>query len=234
MQKCTVQVQKCTVKVQKCTVSITFNVQKSTVTGWSCLTGQLPGICHLYTGGSGCARKQGQVQVFFANMLPRQKKTTWAGIIKNHWFMSAWSTRGGLKNGNTWRCRSARNKHVLVVRSVSENCGSGDNSVQHWLRFCPVSALAGSYFLNRRWVVSDWFLHSTHSLRHRALIAALWVGTRQFRSPSSLVRSSLSPRPISSYSGPAASGPGLLPYPSPLPSFLFCTCSCPVHLYEMG
>ena len=30
--------------------------------GWSCLTGQLPGMCHLYTGGSGCAGKQGQVQ----------------------------------------------------------------------------------------------------------------------------------------------------------------------------
>ena len=30
--------------------------------GWSCFTGQLPGMCHLYTGGAGCARKQGQVQ----------------------------------------------------------------------------------------------------------------------------------------------------------------------------
>ena len=30
--------------------------------GWSCFTGQLPGMCHLYTGGSGCAGKQGQVQ----------------------------------------------------------------------------------------------------------------------------------------------------------------------------
>ena len=30
--------------------------------GWSCLTGQLPGMYHLYTGGSGCGRKQGQVQ----------------------------------------------------------------------------------------------------------------------------------------------------------------------------
>ena len=30
--------------------------------GWSCFTGQLPGMCHLYTGGSGCAAKQGQVQ----------------------------------------------------------------------------------------------------------------------------------------------------------------------------
>ena len=69
VQKCTVKVEWYIVKVQMCTVSGTFNVQKSTVTGWSCRTGQLPGICHLYTGGSGCARKQGQVQVF-ANMLP--------------------------------------------------------------------------------------------------------------------------------------------------------------------
>ena len=30
--------------------------------GWSCCTGQLPGMCHLYTGGWGCAGKQGQVQ----------------------------------------------------------------------------------------------------------------------------------------------------------------------------
>ena len=30
--------------------------------GWSCFTGQCPGMCHLYTGGSGCAGKQGQVQ----------------------------------------------------------------------------------------------------------------------------------------------------------------------------
>ena len=30
--------------------------------GWSCFTGQLPGMCHLYTGGSGCAGTQGQVQ----------------------------------------------------------------------------------------------------------------------------------------------------------------------------
>ena len=30
--------------------------------GRSCFTGQLPGMCHLYTGGSGCAGEQGQVQ----------------------------------------------------------------------------------------------------------------------------------------------------------------------------
>ena len=28
-------------------------------------------------------------------------------------------------------------------------CGQGDNSVQHWLRFCPVPALVGSALLNR-------------------------------------------------------------------------------------
>ena len=28
--------------------------------GWSCLTGELPGMCHLYIGGSGCAGKQCQ------------------------------------------------------------------------------------------------------------------------------------------------------------------------------
>lgn len=72
-------------------------------------------------------------------------------------------------------------------------CGSGDNSVQHWLRFCPVPALVGSYFLNCRWTVSDWFLHSQHSLRHRAIIAALWVGSRQFVHERSVVLPSPSP-----------------------------------------
>lgn len=58
-------------------------------------------------------------------------------------------------------------------------CGCGDNSVQHWLCFCPVPALACSYLLNRRWTTAIWFLHPTSPLAFRALVAAFWVGTRQ-------------------------------------------------------
>ena len=82
-------------------------------------------------------------------------------------------------------------------------CGRGDNSVQHWLRFCPVPALAGSYFLNRKWAAWDWFLHSHHTFGHKALIAALWVGTRQLvheraglPPPSLTLPSSPSPQPL--------------------------------------
>ena len=56
-------------------------------------------------------------------------------------------------------------------------CGHGDNSVQHWMRFCPVPALA---LLNRPWRTHDWSLRPTFSASRLAMIGALWVGTRQF------------------------------------------------------
>ena len=59
-------------------------------------------------------------------------------------------------------------------------CGHGDNSVQHWMRFCPVPALVGSALLNRPWRTHDWSLRPTFSASRLATIGALWVGTRQF------------------------------------------------------
>ena len=59
-------------------------------------------------------------------------------------------------------------------------CGRGDNSVQHWLNFCPVPALAGSLLLNRPWRTRFWYFTRNHSLGHRSIIAGLWVATRQF------------------------------------------------------
>ena len=59
-------------------------------------------------------------------------------------------------------------------------CGHGDNSVQHWLRFCPIPALVGSVLLNRPWRTYDWSLRPTFSASKLAMIGALWVGTRQF------------------------------------------------------
>ena len=59
-------------------------------------------------------------------------------------------------------------------------CGGGDNSVQHWLTFCPVPALAGSLLLNRPWRTSYWYFTLFNSLGRRALISSLWVATRQF------------------------------------------------------
>ena len=59
-------------------------------------------------------------------------------------------------------------------------CGHGDNSVQHWMRFCPVPALVGSALLNRPWCTHDWSLRPTFSASRLAMIGALWVGTRQF------------------------------------------------------
>ena len=75
-------------------------------------------------------------------------------------------------------------------------CGHGDNSVQHWMRFCPVPALVGSALLNRPWCTHDWSLRPAFSASRLAMIGALWVGTRQFvheRSglPPSLPRLSL-------------------------------------------
>ena len=59
-------------------------------------------------------------------------------------------------------------------------CGCGDNSVQHWLYFCPVPALAGSLLLRTPWKTSNWFLQETFSASRLAVIAGLWVSARQF------------------------------------------------------
>ena len=37
-------------------------------------------------------------------------------------------------------------------------CGAGDNSVQHWLLFCPVPAMAGSLLLKTPWKSQTWYL----------------------------------------------------------------------------
>ena len=71
-------------------------------------------------------------------------------------------------------------------------CGHGDNSVQHWMRFCPVPALVGSALLNRPWCTHDWSLRPTFSASRLAMIGTLWVGTRQFVHK----RSGLSPLPL--------------------------------------
>ena len=67
---------------------------------------------------------------------------------------------------------------ALVKVPLSIACG--DNSVQHWMRFCPVPALVGSALLNRPWRTHDWSLRPTFSASRLATIGALWVGTRQF------------------------------------------------------
>ena len=59
-------------------------------------------------------------------------------------------------------------------------CGHGDNSVQHWLYFCPVPALAGTLLLRTPWKTSFWFLHNSLSHTQLAQLSALWVSTRQF------------------------------------------------------
>ena len=52
-------------------------------------------------------------------------------------------------------------------------CGRGDNSVQHWLNFCPIPALPGSLLLNRPWFTRFWYFTRNHSLGHRSVIASL-------------------------------------------------------------
>ena len=59
-------------------------------------------------------------------------------------------------------------------------CGTGDNSVQHWLLFCPILALAGSLLLKQPWKTRFWFLSPDASLQRRAIIGGLWVASRQF------------------------------------------------------
>ena len=58
-------------------------------------------------------------------------------------------------------------------------CNHGDNSVQHWLHFCPVPALAGSLLLNRPWTTRSWFFSKSSPLSQKAIIAGLWVASRQ-------------------------------------------------------
>ena len=59
-------------------------------------------------------------------------------------------------------------------------CGHGDNSVQHWLLFCPIPARAGSLLLKKIWKTQYWFFPLSSSLSHRAIICGLWGATRQF------------------------------------------------------
>ena len=78
-------------------------------------------------------------------------------------------------------------------------CGGGDNSVQHWLNFCPIPALAGSLLLNRPWRTRYWYFMRSHSLGHRSILASLWVATRQFvHERSGLPPPSLVPPSVSS------------------------------------
>ena len=58
-------------------------------------------------------------------------------------------------------------------------CGAGDNSVQHWLLFCPVPAMAGSLLLKTPWKSQTWYLSALLPLNKLALICSLWAATRQ-------------------------------------------------------
>ena len=59
------------------------------------------------------------------------------------------------------------------------DCPCIDNSVQHWLLFCRVIALAGSQLLNRPWTTKSWFFTNSSPLSQRAILAGLWVASRQ-------------------------------------------------------
>ena len=59
-------------------------------------------------------------------------------------------------------------------------CGHGDNSVQHWLFFCPIPACAGSLLLKKVWKTQYWFFSLSSSFSQRAIICGLWGATRQF------------------------------------------------------
>ena len=77
----------------------------------------------------------------------------------------------------------------------------GDNSVQHWLLFCPVNALAGSLLLNRPWTTKSWFFSKSSPLSQRAVLAGLWVASRQLcHERSGLPPPSLDPPPAYSSS----------------------------------
>ena len=80
-------------------------------------------------------------------------------------------------------------------------CNLGDNSVQHWLLFCPVIALAGSQLLKRPWTTGSWFFTSSSPLSQRAILAGLWVASRQLcHERSGLPPPSLDPPPVYSSS----------------------------------
>ena len=80
-------------------------------------------------------------------------------------------------------------------------CNLGDNSVQHWLLFCPVIALAGSQLLKRPWTTKSWFFTSSSPLSQRAILAGLWVASRQLcHERSGLPPPSLDPPPVYSSS----------------------------------
>ena len=105
----------------------------------------------------------------------------------------------------TWRSRSGADLTSLeglpasLITWVSHPCvlcGHGDNSVQHWLYFCPVPALAGTLLLRHPWKTSFWFLHHSLSYTQLAQRSALWVSTRQFvHERSGLPPPSLHPPP---------------------------------------
>ena len=81
-----------------------------------------------------------------------------------------WYTRQGLETA------SLDTLPPPLIRWLSHPCilcGRGDNSVQHWLNFCPIPALAGSLLLNRPWRTRFWYFTRSHSLGHRSIIAAL-------------------------------------------------------------
>ncbi len=80
-------------------------------------------------------------------------------------------------------------------------CNQGDNSVQHWLLFCPVTALAGSLLLNRPWTTRLWSFSKSSPLPQRAILAGLWVASRQLcHERSGLPPPSLEPPPAYSSS----------------------------------
>ena len=80
-------------------------------------------------------------------------------------------------------------------------CNLGDNSVQHWLLFCPVIALAGSQLLKRPWTTKSWFFTHSSPLSQRAILAGLWVASRQLcHERSGLPPPSLDPPPVYSSS----------------------------------
>ena len=68
--------------------------------------------------------------------------------------------------------------------------------MQSRLLFCPVTALAGSLFLNRPWTTPLWFFSKSSSLSHRATLAGLWVASHQLcHERSGLPPPSLEPPP---------------------------------------
>ena len=85
----------------------------STWSGWSCcFTGQFPCMCHLYTGGSGCAGKKGQVQATESLVV------FWIGRF--HCSLGARSVVGG-------RVASAS---ISVVKGLVSVCGGARDTVK--------------------------------------------------------------------------------------------------------